>query len=862
VPQEKAGRVDRNGEPLPESALARLGSARFRSDGASFAVSPDEKLIALKHQNVIRICDLRTFQERIKLEGAQDATPDVLGFSPDGKLVATRDKETLAVWDAVTGKQLWQFQGDERSAQGTFTPDSKHFVGWGTDRSVRTWDAVSGTLVREHKLSADATPLRIRVTPDGKTLAAPIDRNTLRIWDLASGKTTRTFPRQESAISWLVFAANGQVLASVNEEVGDIHIWNVSTGKEVVIPLANPIYPVSLKFSRDGKYLASENKDLTEIHVWETANGRHLHVFDNENMSKGFAFSGDGRTLALGDTESIRFVELPSGRVLRQVEANPSAEGALVFTKDGKTFIARDGKTIRAWNIDTGAEVIALPGHLDDVRFLAFGPTSKVIASSGKDGTIRLWEALSGKYQRQLRRNGTYVANIAFAPDGKGVAAFGKNEDGNVRVYDLATGKQRFEVEQAPVRSGGNNNNMDMENMERVVTADIVASFSADSRLLGVASLRSGSIRILDAVSGEDRSVLSFGPQGGVVDAFAFSPDGRIIAVARSVRKNGDTAELRDIASGRVLARLELESDDEAIIQRLVFSPDGKLLASYQEGIVRVWETATRKQVHELKREDPNETFMGLSFTPAGRLLALSGGEAPPDALHLWDVFAGKKLHRFEVPGSEILGQALSPDGTMLATAMRDTTVLIWDLRPILKEEETRPTPVDPNTLDRLWASLGGGDAPRAFQAVQTLSTIPAQAIPLFQKHLRPVPESETRRLSQLIRDLSSRRFLTRKKAMEELAKEGEMAELALRRTHAESLDLELRLRIEILLRGREGREPSPEVLRVLRAVQVLELIGSVEAKKVLAGLAGGAPEAWLTLEAKEAVKRLEGRTS
>jgi WD40 repeat protein len=860
---DKTTHADVQGEPLPEGTLARLGSIRFRSDGASFALSHDAKTIALKHRNVVRICDLRTFKERVKLEGGNDASPDVLGFSPDDKSVATRDKETLTVWDATTGKSLWQFQGEERSATGAFTPDSKHFVGWATDHSVRVWDALTGKLIREQKLSADAVPLRIRVTSDGKTLAAPIDRYTLCLWDVASGKTIRTLPRQDSPISWLAFAPHGELLASVNDDIGDIHIWNAATGKDVVIPLANPIYPVSLKFSHDGKYLASENKDLTEIHVWDTANGRHLHVFDNENMSKGFAFSPDGKTMALGDTESIRLVELPGGRVLHQVEANPSALGALVFTRDGKTLVARDGKTIRLWQVQSGAEIAGLPGHLDDVRYLAFAPGGKTIASSGKDGSIRLWEAKSGKYLRQLRRSGSLTANLAFSPDGKAVASFGKLEDGNVRVFDIDTAKQRFEVEQAPVRTGTpNQQDQDMGNMEAPRTLDIVASFSADSKLLGVASLRSPSIRILDAASGDDRTILGLGPGGGVVDAFAFSPDGRIIAVARTIAKNGDTAELRDIATGRVLARLEMETDDEAIIQRLLFSPDGKLLASVQEGTIRVWETATRKQVHELKREDPNETFLGVGFTPNGRLLALAGAESPPDALNLWDVFAGKKLHRFEVPGNEILGQAISPDGSMLATAMRDTTVLIWDLRAVLKEEETQPDPIDSAGLDRLWADLAGGNAGKGFQAVQTLSTVPAQAVALLKKHLRPVPESETRRVGELIRDLSSRKFLVRKKAMQELVKEGEMAELVLRRTLADTLDLELRLRIELLLHGREGAEPSPDVLRVLRAVQILELIGDVEAKHLLDALAKGAPEAWLTLEAKEAMKRLGRRPS
>jgi hypothetical protein len=133
--------------------------------------------------------------------------------------------------------------------------------------------------------------------------------------------------------------------------------------------------------------------------------------------------------------------------------------------------------------------------------------------------------------------------------------------------------------------------------------------------------------------------------------------------------------------------------------------------------------------------------------------------------------------------------------------------------------------------------------------------------VPLLQARLRPAPSpADRKQVARLLADLDSEEFAVRQKAMEALQQLGERAETALREALEGKPTLELRKRIEELLEGVRIGATAPERLRDLRAVEVLEHIGTAEARAVLRTLAEGAAEARLTREAKASLQRLAAR--
>jgi hypothetical protein len=161
-----------------------------------------------------------------------------------------------------------------------------------------------------------------------------------------------------------------------------------------------------------------------------------------------------------------------------------------------------------------------------------------------------------------------------------------------------------------------------------------------------------------------------------------------------------------------------------------------------------------------------------------------------------------------------------------------------------------------------LWADLARNDPVKAHQAITALVIRTAQTVPFLQSKLRPIPAADPRRLARLIEDLDSRRFSVRQFATQELERMEESAAPSLRQALAGRPSAEMGRRIEriLALQKTHRLHPLPGQLRQARAVEVLEQIGNPAARKVLAALAQGAPEALLTRDARGALDRLSSR--
>ena len=166
--------------------------------------------------------------------------------------------------------------------------------------------------------------------------------------------------------------------------------------------------------------------------------------------------------------------------------------------------------------------------------------------------------------------------------------------------------------------------------------------------------------------------------------------------------------------------------------------------------------------------------------------------------------------------------------------------------------------PLTAAEMERYWRALGDADPETAAEALGYLASAPGadrQVVPFLRKYVKAVPPSDIKRLGQLIADLDNDEFAVRDRAQRELERMGEDAAPALRKALAGKPALEARRRIEAILK--KPRALSPETLQVVRAVEVLENIGTAEARELLKSLAKGVPEAVLTQEAKASLERL-----
>jgi hypothetical protein len=155
------------------------------------------------------------------------------------------------------------------------------------------------------------------------------------------------------------------------------------------------------------------------------------------------------------------------------------------------------------------------------------------------------------------------------------------------------------------------------------------------------------------------------------------------------------------------------------------------------------------------------------------------------------------------------------------------------------------------------WEEMRGVSMAKARRAMNALIAAPNQAVPFLQKNLRPAVAADAKKTDAFIKDLGSAVFQTRMRAFEELKTLAEGAIPYLRKALKADPDVELRRRVEDLLELAAQKAQSPDRLREMRAVQILELIGTAEARELLDAVAQGAADIGVTRAASDALERL-----
>jgi hypothetical protein len=380
-------------------------------------------------------------------------------------------------------------------------------------------------------------------------------------------------------------------------------------------------------------------------------------------------------------------------------------------------------------------------------------------------------------------------------------------------------------------------------------------------------------IRLLTPANGNAQSGIA-DPYG--TQAMAFSPDGSLLAFAGEYTARRQYAE---VGLWSVTTKRELWKHTIPYIafHAVAFSPDGKIVATGGYDL-KLWDPATGKEIEKLEegqryvpsRDERRVGFFErmvwpepeghghLAFSPDGRMLATCG---PGTSVILWELATGRKRRQFA--GHEVSCMAFSPDSRLLATGGTDTLVMAWDVTGRIQKGRLQSGPVDTRALEAQWHRLADQDAGAAFDAVWGLVAAGNQVMPFLRARLPVICKTDHEGAHQLVADLGAEELSVRQRAMEKLEALGVAAEDALWGCLEEQPHLEVRLRVEGLLRKAQeagGLNANPALRRGLRLVEVLEQMGSAEAKDALGQLVERASLIRLRQEAHEALVRLGKR--
>jgi WD40 repeat protein len=411
----------------------------------------------------------------------------------------------------------------------------------------------------------------------------------------------------------------------------------------------------SVTFSPSGGLLASASSDRT-IRFWTATPGAHYplgHPLRADSPLYSAAFAPDGRTLASGGYDQVILWNVPHRTEERVLSYNSGAVTSVAFSPHGHAFAAGGSNgTVLLWNPVTGARrVLPIPGG-GAVRSVALSPNGHVLAV-GSASEVALFDVTRGRELGQpLVTSPSSVYAVTFSSDGRTVAAAGSL--GTVVLWNPLTHVQRLLV------SAGHNPIYSL-------------AFSPDGHDLAAGGGNTTTVwSLADHRQPENGEPLS-GHQGAVYSV-AFSPTSAVLA---SGGADGTIVLWRYRVGPRFGVPLVVRND---AVKSLAISPDGRLIASGDHGgAIWISRRGGGPPVHVLRAHAGQVN--DLAFDPASGLLAAAYGDG---TIGLWDAATGAPVGQ-RLRGDAGFGAALSiafnHSGTTLASGGLGGTVRLWDMR-------------------------------------------------------------------------------------------------------------------------------------------------------------------------------------
>jgi eukaryotic-like serine/threonine-protein kinase len=520
--------------------------------------SPDGTLIATASEDGTARIWSASDRKPVGSPLLHDGPVNRLCFSSDGsKLATVSDDRTAKVWDVSNAKEQFALSHDSEVKHVLFATKLNAIITASAQGAVRIWNAMTGTSIRDLP-GHEGEIYHMSLSADGRLLATASAGNTARVWNLATGELAHRPVLHASAVMRVGLNDDGTTLITTTFG-GIVNVWNLTTPFETEV-LVNGIAPLrTAEFSPDQRCLLLTGTNGLVRRCWVDPDKLSAGGLPEDGPVHATALSRHGHLLAIAsDSGHVQIWDQRSDRMIRSYSAPNGPTSSMSFSPnaDVLAMAGADG-TVRLCNLNLDAPPVTI-SHPAPLAGVGFGAGGEAVFTIGRDRTIGIWEAASGKLKWQVSKPIDRNTPFCFSPDLRRYVTIGPFKA--PKIVHITTGNIQT------LDHGGQ---------------IIFATFSPDGTLLATGS-SDDSAQVWDVATGKALT----GPLAHRADVqfCAFSPKGDFIATASDDR----TARVWDVRTGEPVSPA-LRHTDRVIF--VAFQADGRQLVSVSaDGRVRVWE--------------------------------------------------------------------------------------------------------------------------------------------------------------------------------------------------------------------------------------------------------------------------------
>ncbi len=645
------------------------------------AFSPDQRYLAsCGDDGIMNICDVENGSIISGPFEEQSGSVNSIAFHRNGHRVASGSQAGMVrVWDIKSGDELLCVHEPEGGHLWVaFSNDGKTIASYSLYGVITIWDAESGLPLKSwnaesNLLGVDRKRVRYRGGGQAVVKFSVGDQSVISvtcagsgyvgIWNVHDGTHEKLFSLGVDNLSAVALSPDGRLIAGglIN---GAVRIWPIET----VNPSINPeplekhggrVY--SLAFSTNGKRLASASWSGT-VTVREISTNQMVFMARSVRGSTA-ALSADGTRLAMGSLED--------GTVRTWVlnDAGVSSLSGLTDVPDSRN---RDESTSRVQEEDS-----LLPTIPKEIYGISFSPCGERLVSRSRDG-LRVWDANTGELLLEPIKESS-VIDVLFSPGGEWIISLSK--DGSICKWDM-TGKLVF----GSSERGGN------------ILWKRLAFLPNSKKMVASASDRV-CIWDLGAMEVPMQNILR-----DASDLSVLSPDGTKI-----IWGNSELGIRMLSTETRILIPVHFEGLQS--LRRTLFSPSGKLLLSFPDNILKVWDVETGEEVASGSFGKINPFSQAIS--PDDRFITMGDRDGK---ILVFDIAHSRICGVWPGHVSRVDDITFSLDGKRMGSCSRDRTIRIWDTSDFASSTSGHPLRerydpyTDECTLENGWVKTATGE--------------------------------------------------------------------------------------------------------------------------------------------------------